>query len=53
MSTTGNNSKRTKVFVSYSHKDTSALDRMLVHLAPLEREGLDLWVDTKIKSGQD
>jgi hypothetical protein len=26
------------VFVSYSHKDQRWLDRLLVHLAPLEKE---------------
>ena len=42
-----------KVFVSYSHKDVEFLNRLLVHLRPLEFEGLiDLWVDTKIKAGE-
>lgn len=41
-----------KVFVSYSHKDTSYLDRLKVHLKPLERKGaIQLWSDTLIQSG--
>jgi hypothetical protein len=40
------------VFISYSHKDTEFLNRLLVHLQPLESEGaIDFWVDTKIKAG--
>lgn len=46
--------KRTQVFVSYSHADTKHLERLKVHLRLLEREGkLDLWSDTRIKTGQD
>lgn len=44
--------KRQKVFISYSHHDNEYLDRLLVHLKPLEKEGLiDLWVDTRIRAG--
>jgi hypothetical protein len=40
------------VFISYSHHDQRYLDRLLVHLKPLEREGLvDLWVDTRLRPG--
>lgn len=43
---------RTRVFISYSHVDRPFLDRMLVHLKPLTRqEILDVWVDTKLKTG--
>jgi len=43
---------RTKVFVSYSHKDTKWLQRLQVHLSPLERSGLvELWDDTQILPG--
>jgi hypothetical protein len=43
---------RTKVFVSYSHKDRAWLDRLLVFLRPLEREGkLDIWDDQRIGPG--
>src|SRR5262249_1541025 len=41
-----------KIFVSYSHKDVRWLERLRVHLKPLEREGIiDLWDDTKIAAG--
>ena len=44
--------ERSRVFVSYSHSDTPWLDRLRVHLKPLEREGtIDLWDDTKIMAG--
>lgn len=43
-----------KVFISYSHKDSDALERLKVHLTPQERAGLvDRWDDTRIQSGQD
>lgn len=45
-------SSRTKVFLSYSHRDAEYLDRILVHLRPMERSGLiDQWSDTKIRAG--
>lgn len=47
--TTGNSKK---VFISYSHKDTAHLERLRVHLKPLEKLGVvDVWDDTKIKVG--
>ncbi len=43
---------RTKVFISYSHKDEKWLERLQVHLKPLERAGLvDRWDDTRIGAG--
>jgi len=55
MSTSGFESpiaNRTKVFISYSHKDKRALDRLQVHLKPYERSGLvDRWDDTRIRPG--
>lgn len=45
--------QRRKLFVSYSHKDREWLDRLHVHLKPLERQGLDLWDDTRIQPGMD
>jgi hypothetical protein len=44
---------RLNVFVSYSHRDKAWLERVQVHLKPLARDGnLELWDDTRIKSGQ-
>lgn len=44
---------RTKVFISYSHHDRKLLDRLQVHLAPLERDGVvDRWDDTQIRAGE-
>ncbi len=44
--------RKPNVFISYSHSDRDFLDRLIVHLKPLEREGLiDLWVDTRLRAG--
>jgi hypothetical protein len=41
------------VFVCYSHDDEAWLKEVEVYLAPLIREQeVDLWVDTRIKSGE-
>lgn len=41
-----------RVFVSYSHADATWLERLQVHLKPLERQGLvELWADTRIATG--
>lgn len=46
-------SDRTKIFISYSHNDVADLQRLQVHLKPLEREGLvERWDDTRIRTGQ-
>jgi hypothetical protein len=43
---------RTKVFVSYSHKDSKYLERLLPHLKYYEQNKLiDYWADTMIKPG--
>lgn len=47
-------SSRTKVFISYSHDDDVWLKKVLLHLKHLEKKGiLDLWVDKRIKVGQE
>lgn len=44
--------KGLRLFISYSHSDAECLDRLLVHLKPLERQGLiDCWSDKKIRAG--
>ncbi len=41
-----------KVFISYCHKDAEHLDRLHIHLKPLEKQGIiETWDDTKIKVG--
>jgi hypothetical protein len=43
---------RVDVFVSYSHKDLRWLQRLKVHLAPLERQyDFDLWDDKRLTPG--
>lgn len=40
------------IFIGYSHKDEEYMNRILIHLKPLELKGLiDVWVDKKIKTG--
>jgi tetratricopeptide (TPR) repeat protein len=40
------------IFISYSHKDRPFLERLQMHLRPLEREGLvERWDDTRIGPG--
>jgi len=46
-------STRTRVFVSYSHKDKAWLARILQWLKPLEEEGLlNIWDDSQILPGR-
>jgi Effector-associated domain 5/TIR domain len=41
-----------KLFVSYSHADKEWLERLRVHLKPLDRAGkIDFWDDTRIPHG--
>lgn len=42
-----------RIFISYSHKDQAALERLHTHLAPLQSEGLiDTWYDRQILAGE-
>ncbi len=41
-----------RAFISYSHQDAGALDRLHVHLANLQREGrIETWYDREILAG--
>lgn len=43
-----------KIFVSYSHQDSKALQKLLRFLEPLGRDGLiSNWTDNQIKPGED
>ena len=45
-------STRTKVFISYSHKDAKYLAQLVEHLAYYERNNLiETWSDQKIVAG--
>ncbi len=43
---------RDQVFICYSHQDARWLDRVMVHLTPMEREGIvDSWSDRRLAFG--
>jgi hypothetical protein len=43
-----------KVFISYSHEDVRYLNRLRVHLRPLERDHvIEVWDDTRISPGTE
>jgi hypothetical protein len=43
---------RPVIFISYSHRDRRWVDRLLVHLKPLERYGrFSIWDDSRIRLG--
>ncbi len=45
---------KSKIFVSYSHKDSQALEQLQPFLKPLERDRLiEVFIDTGIKPGED
>jgi len=42
------------VFISYSHKDSKWLEKLQIHLRPLERQGhIDFWDDTRMRPGDE
>jgi hypothetical protein len=48
------NPQRVNVFISYSRKDAKWLERLRVHLKPLERAyNIEIWDDGKIAAGAD
>lgn len=48
----GDNKPPMRLFVSYAHSDSSCLDRLLVHLKPLERRSkIECWSDKRIRPG--
>ncbi|ABY30319.1 toll/interleukin-1 receptor domain-containing protein [Methylorubrum extorquens] len=40
-----------RIFVSYSHRDADARQRLETHLAPLKREGVTTWFDGDMNAG--
>ena len=50
----GQDAKKLKVFVSYSHVDATLREGLVKHLRPLEREKLiEVWQDQAISAGDD
>lgn len=45
-------SARKGVFISYSHADAQWLERLQKHLKPLQRDGVEVWDDTRLKAGE-
>jgi len=41
------------MFISYSHLDAAACVKLQRHLAPLQREGIQIWTDERILPGED
>lgn len=43
----------TTVFISYNHRDKAFLERLQVHMRPIEKaQQIELWDDTRIRAGQ-
>lgn len=47
-------SSRPEIFISYSHRDAAWLERLQIHLRPLERKHrVERWDDTRLRAGAD
>ena len=50
----GMKKEKKRVFISYSHADSEWLQRVKVHLKPLERNSIiEIWEDTRIQTGDN
>lgn len=51
---TNEKTEKLRIFISYNHSDVDCLNRLLVHLKPLEKQNLiDSWSDKKIRTGDN
>jgi len=51
--TTTASSPNPLIFISYCHRDEAFRERLMVHLAPLQREGIEIWVDNDLAPGDE
>jgi hypothetical protein len=51
--TTTASSPNPLIFISYCHRDEAFRERLMVHLAPLRREGIEIWVDNDLAPGDE
>jgi hypothetical protein len=51
--TTTASSPNPLIFISYCHRDEAFRERLMVHLAPLQREGIEIWVDDDLAPGDE
>lgn len=49
----GGEKPEVRIFVSYSHKDTTAREKLHTHLAPWRRDGVTVWYDENIDPGAE
>jgi len=50
---TGTNDFKKKIFISYCHEDKDWLTIIMKYLKGLEYEGMEIWFDKKIKTGDE
>ncbi|RYG80021.1 MAG: toll/interleukin-1 receptor domain-containing protein [Alphaproteobacteria bacterium] len=51
--TTTASSPNPLIFISYCHRDEAFRERLMVHLAPLQRERIEIWVDSDLAPGDE